>query len=52
MSGSLRADIGKYEAEKKAKVKGHFWPHIRCLFCLASFLGCGRVKKFLETKKQ
>ncbi len=51
MSASLRTDIRQYEAEKKIKVTGPTWPHIRCLFCPASFLGCGRAKKLLETKK-
>ncbi len=48
MSGSLRADIRKYEAEKKTKVKGRFWPHIRCLCCPCSFFGCPLVKKMLK----
>ena len=51
MCGSLRADIRKYEAEKKTKVKGRIWPHIRCLWCPASFFGCGRAKKSLKIEK-
>jgi hypothetical protein len=43
--GTLRADIRTYESEKKVKVKGSIWPHLRCLWCPCSFFGCGRAKK-------
>jgi len=52
MGTSLRADIRQYEAERKMKVKEFSWPHIRCLYCPASFFGCGIAKKSLKTEEK
>ena len=51
MTTKLKADIRKWEAETKTKVKGATWPHIRCLCCPISFFGCGRAKKLLKSVK-
>jgi hypothetical protein len=49
--GDLRTDLRKYEAEKKTKVKGPIWPHIRCLWCPVSFFGCRLAGKSLRAEK-
>ena len=49
--GELRTDLRKYEAEKKTKVRGPIWPHIRCLWCPVSFFGCGLARKSLKAEK-
>jgi hypothetical protein len=48
--GSVRADIRKYETEKKTKFKGTIWPHIRCLYCGMSFVGCPIARKSLKAE--
>jgi hypothetical protein len=49
MLSKLREDIRKYEEENNAELKGRFWPHMRCINCPASFLGCPMVRRYLET---
>jgi len=52
MAGNLRADIRSYEEENKTKVKGPVWPHMRCINCPMSFLGCASAKKSITAEKQ
>jgi len=52
MAGNLRADIRSYEEENKIKVKGPVWPHMRCINCPMSFMGCASAKKSITAEKQ
>lgn len=52
MAASLREQIRKYETEKKTKLSGPVWPHMRCLYCPLSFFNCSRAKKSMEARKE